>query len=34
MVVGFGAWRAFKFLFGGTNAVGQDRIYAVPNSGS
>jgi hypothetical protein len=30
MVVGFGGWQSFKFLFGGRNAAGQDRIYAVP----
>jgi hypothetical protein len=29
MVVGFGGWLDFKFLFAGRNVVGQDRIYAV-----
>jgi hypothetical protein len=29
VVVGFGGWLNFKWLFGGRNAVGQDRIYAV-----
>jgi hypothetical protein len=27
--VGFGGWLQFKFLFAGTNAVGENRIYAV-----
>jgi hypothetical protein len=29
MVVGFGGWRDFKFLFAGRNVACQDRIYAV-----
>ena len=29
MVVGFGGWQAFKFLFSGRNLAGEDRIYAV-----
>jgi len=29
MVVGFGGWSAFKFLFAGMNAAGENRIYAV-----
>ncbi|MGC1572607.1 MAG: hypothetical protein WA750_10930, partial [Pseudolabrys sp.] len=29
VVVGFGGWLQFKFLFAGRNAAGQDRIYAV-----
>jgi hypothetical protein len=33
MVVGFGGWLQFKFLFGGRNAAGQDRIYAVNDQG-
>ena len=33
MVVGFGGWLDFKFLFGGRNAAGQDRIYAVNQNG-
>ena len=32
-VVGFGGWLAFKFLFAGRNALGQDRIYAVNPDG-
>ena len=30
VTVGFGGWQDFKFLFGGRNAAGEDRIYAVP----
>jgi hypothetical protein len=33
MVVGFGGWLDFKFLFAGRNAAGQDRIYAVNPNG-
>ena len=33
MVVGFSDWQEFKFLFGGRNAAGQDRIYAVNQNG-
>lgn len=29
MVLGFSGWLDFKFLFGGRNLAGQDRIYAV-----
>ena len=29
VVVGFGGWQEFKFLFGGRNLSGEDRIYAV-----
>ena len=29
VVVGFGGWLDFKFLFGGRNVAGEDRIYAV-----
>jgi hypothetical protein len=29
VVVGFGGWAAFKFVFGGRDQTGQDRIYAV-----
>jgi hypothetical protein len=29
VVVGFGGWLDFKFLFAGRNVAGQDRIYAV-----
>ena len=32
-LVGFGGWDAFTFLFGGRNASGQDRIYAVDGQG-
>jgi hypothetical protein len=28
-IVGFGGWQQFKFLFGGQNLAGQNRIYAV-----
>jgi hypothetical protein len=28
-VVGFGGWKAFKFLFAGRNLPGEHRIYAV-----
>ncbi len=33
MVVGFGGWEPFKFLFGGRNLAGEDRIYAVNADG-
>jgi hypothetical protein len=33
MVVGFGGWTDFTFLFGGRDQTGQDRIYAVDNAG-
>ncbi len=29
VVVGFGGWQAFKFLFAGTDGSGANRIYAV-----
>jgi hypothetical protein len=29
VVVGFGGWLDFKFLFGGENVSGENRIYAV-----
>jgi hypothetical protein len=29
MVVGFGGWLGFKFLFSGRNLAGENRIYAV-----
>ncbi len=29
VVVGFGGWLDFKFLFSGRNGLGEDRIYAV-----
>jgi hypothetical protein len=29
VVVGFGGWQEFKFLFAGRNLPGEDRIYAV-----
>jgi hypothetical protein len=29
VVVGFGGWLDFKFLFAGGNAAGENRIYAV-----
>jgi hypothetical protein len=29
VVVGFGGWLDFKFLFSGVNLSGEDRIYAV-----
>lgn len=29
VVVGFGGWSAFKFLFAGGNLAGESRIYAV-----
>lgn len=29
MVVGFGGWSQFKFLFAGRNLSGASRIYAV-----
>jgi hypothetical protein len=34
ILVGFSDWAAFKFVFGGGNAAGQDRIYAVDHSGN
>lgn len=33
VVVGFGGWSAFKTVFGGRDAAGQSRIYAVDNAG-
>jgi hypothetical protein len=33
VVVGFGGWQDFKFVFGGRNVAGKDRIYAVDQSG-
>ena len=33
MVVGFGGWLDFKFLFAGRNLAGEDRIYAVDQNG-
>jgi hypothetical protein len=33
VVVGFGGWSDFKFLFAGRNVAGEDRIYAVDQSG-
>jgi hypothetical protein len=29
VVVGFGGWQQFKFLFAGQNVAGDDRIYAI-----
>jgi hypothetical protein len=29
VVVGFGGWLQFKFLFAGENVAGDNRIYAV-----
>jgi hypothetical protein len=33
MLVGFGGWLDFRFLFAGANAAGADRIYAVDAGG-
>ena len=33
VVVGFGGWQPFTFLFGGRNLAGEDRIYAVNADG-
>ena len=33
VVVGFGGWLDFKFLFAGRNIAGEDRIYAVNQNG-
>jgi len=33
VVVGFGGWSDFKFLFAGRNAAGESRIYAVDKDG-
>ncbi len=33
VVVGFGGWADFKFLFAGRDQSGQDRIYAVNHTG-
>jgi hypothetical protein len=33
VIVGFGGWLDFKFLFAGRNAAGEDRIYAVDQNG-
>jgi hypothetical protein len=30
ILVGFGGWLPFTFLFAGQNAAGASRIYAVP----
>jgi hypothetical protein len=30
VLVGFGDWLQFKFLFAGRNGLEQNRIYAVP----
>ena len=29
VIVGFGGWQQFKFLFAGRNVSGDNRIYAV-----
>jgi len=33
VTVGLGGWQDFKFLFGGKNLAGEDRIYAVDQDG-
>ncbi len=33
MVVGFGGWQAFKFVFAGRDLTGANRIYAVDQQG-
>jgi hypothetical protein len=33
VTVGFGGWQDFRFLFGGRNGAGEDRIYAVNQDG-
>jgi len=33
VVVGFGGWLQFQFLFAGENDLGQNRIYAVNQNG-
>jgi hypothetical protein len=33
LVVGFGGWSGFKFLFAGRDVAGNNRIYAVNNNG-
>ena len=33
VVVGFGGWQDFKFLFSGENVAGENRIYAVNQNG-
>ena len=33
VVVGLGGWQKFKFVFGGRNVAGEDRIYAVEQDG-
>ena len=33
VVVGFGGWLQFKFLFAGVNQAGENRIYAVNQAG-
>ena len=33
VVVGFGGWQAFRFLFCSANAAGEHRIYAVDPGG-
>jgi len=33
VIVGFGGWDVFKFLFAGSNLAGQNRIYAVNQQG-
>jgi hypothetical protein len=32
VIVGFGGWEVFEFVFAGTNLYGQNRIYAVVSS--
>jgi negative regulator of replication initiation len=33
VMVGFGGWQGFKFLFAGRNIAGENRIYAVDQNG-
>jgi CubicO group peptidase (beta-lactamase class C family) len=33
VIVGFGGWEVFKFIFAGSNLAGHDRIYAVNQQG-
>ncbi len=33
VIVGFGGWQDFKFLFAGANVAGENRIYAVNQDG-
>jgi hypothetical protein len=33
VIIGFGGWQDFKFVFAGRNMPGEDRIYAIDQNG-